>query len=577
MKNFTLLSVVALLTSTSLFASVNPKTLRPLQRARAAERTEIAARPDAHRQTAKRTPAKVATRRQAPADAIVTPPEGKLYENMVVSFEGIAYSFFGFADASTDAGFINLVEAADGTLYIQNLTPNLADDELYWIKAEKVDDNGNYVIHKQPAGYYAYYEEVDYITRLEYVEDEEGGYYYEALNTDIPMTWKDGVLSTTAQINEDHPFGIVYASDDDPNVFDWEGETYYNFRAEVQTDTYAVPPADAQIETFAIKYTQAGSPMSSSIKVAFSGDTVYLHFSESTPGWVVGTIDGDKILVKAGQYMGVDSQNGTHQYLHITVSEVAIQEDEQYGDYTYDNFLEMLDEDVFSYDSQTRTITAPHTITIDGSKTSINASAVYVQPVMYPFVEVAAVPADPQISLFYNYEEKYENGEVYFHIPTQDIQGNYITPEKLSFSVYFDDTEECFEFEADEYQMEQSMTEIPVLFSNDVDIMPYSNMNYVAFYFEVSQFVGVQSIYRGAGEVHKSNIVLFDVNTEETSVVNYDDPLRQGVSAVATKSVASERYFDVTGRRVAADAKGLVLKTLTFGDGTSKTYKVIRK
>ncbi len=573
MKNFTLLSVVALLATTSVFASVNPKALRPLDRMRGGDRTELSTR--AHRQTARRLPAKASAVRHTPADAIVTPPAGTLHENMIVSFEGLAYTMFGFNDASTSAGSINLVEAADGSLYIQNLTPNLFDDELYWIKAEKVDDNGNYVIHKQPAGYYANSNIVDYISRLEYIEDEEGGFYYEALNTDIPMTWKDGVLSTPAQVNDDHPFGIVYANDEDPTVFDWEGETYYNFRAEELTETYVQPSADAKVENYVVYYTQAGTERATGVKVVFSDDKVYLKLNENVPGWVVGARNGDKITVQGGQYMGIDATSGQHNFMHISVTEVVLQKDEDYDDYYYDDFKEILSEDILTYDSDKGTITSTHTITIDASRNGISTSDIFVQPVFAPFDEVAAVPADPQIPFFYNYDEGYEYGEAYIYVPTTDINGKYINPEKLSFVVYFDDLEEPFEFETDEYFIEQNMTEIPALFSNGYDIDDYANMKMVTFYFEVSKFFGVQFIYRGAGEEHRSNIVIYDVETEETSTVEYGE--EQSVTSVSAKKVSAQDCFDITGRRVSANAKGLILKSQTFADGSTKTVKVVRK
>ena len=50
-----------------------------------------------------------------------------------------------------------------------------------------------------------------------------------------------------------------------------------------------------------------------------------------------------------------------------------------------------------------------------------------------------------------------------------------------------------------------------------------------------------------------------------------------GINATTVaKEVASESYVDLSGRKVSADAKGLVLKTVTYADGTKKTVKVVR-
>lgn len=132
-------------------------------------------------------------------------PEGTLIENLQVSFNGIAYSWLsGFYDSSTEAAAGTIVEGTDGNLYIKGMTPNLYDDELYWIKAEKTGD-GEYVIKKQPAGLYTSYDELDYLTVMEYSEEE--GSYIEAAQTDLKVTYKDGVL---AQADPNVVYGIVY-------------------------------------------------------------------------------------------------------------------------------------------------------------------------------------------------------------------------------------------------------------------------------------------------------------------------------------------------------------------------------
>ena len=573
MKNFTLLAVASLLATTTVFAQ--PKHDVSFSDARLLVRPMTQRqRPVAQRQMAKSHPVKAAAARKAPEGAIVTPPDGKVYENMVVTYEGYAYSFFGISYVSTDAGYLTLVEAEDGALYIQNLTPNLSDDELYWIKAEKVDDKGNYVIHKQPAGYYASYDIVDYITRLEYYEDDEGAYYYEAKNTDIPLTWKDGVLSTPEEFNGDIIFGTVYEY---AGEIDWNGDGYYNFNAVPLTDTYTVPSEDALAETFVVKHLDAGEPAVQGVKVVFDGADVYLKLYDNAPGWVKGQVSGNQITVKGGQYMGISSEYGTHEYAHLAKSELAYYEDEEYPEYNfyYDEFTEMLDEDVLTFDPATRTITSANAITIDGSKSDFNSAASFVQPVIYPFVEVPAVPADPDVTYFYNFDEEYGYGITDFNIPVQDINGEYINPEKLSYLVYVDD--EVFEFEADEYELEASLTEIPYTYDDGGAISTYYGDKEIAFFFSLAKNVGVQSIYRGCGEEHRSNIVLFDIESEETSVIEVDDPLRNSVRAIATKSVAAEANYDITGRRVATNAKGLLIKAVTFADGSRKSYKVVRR
>ena len=585
MRNFTLLTVALLLATTVSFAQGGRKIRHELNRDNVRHLTELPAR---HARTERarlqnrqdmkvNAPAK-APRRIGEEYGVVDQPAGKLYANLVANFEGLAYSWFGgFYDTSTDVGVISVVEGTDGNLYIQNLVSALYDDVYYWIKAEPAGGD-KYVIHKQPAGFYEAWEEVDYITLLQL--NAAGDSYEESSNTDIEVTWKDGVLATTSALADGtKAFGVVYQDydDDDELQWYWDGSVYWNLSTSIQTDTYARPSVASQ--EMILKYKQVDENYAKPVQVAFDGNDVYLYLYESVPGWIKGTLDGNKITIKGGQYLGVDEGFKCHTYAHVSDTEVAWYEDEEegYEGYWYQKFNQLLDEDVLDYDPATKTITGKHTITIDGAKDDIYYADLYDQPVLYVFKEVPACPADPEITYFSNFDEEYEYGLFDANIPTLDINGEYIAPDKLFYTVYFDD--EVFEFDPEEYvSLEEALTEVPYTFDDQWDISTYGTDKEISFFFSVAKNVGVQSIYRGGGEVHKSNIVFYDINEGIFSTVEVEDPIRTGaLSPVATKSVAAESYHDITGRRVASDARGLVIKTVTFGDGSRKSYKVVRR
>lgn len=48
-------------------------------------------------------------------------------------------------------------------------------------------------------------------------------------------------------------------------------------------------------------------------------------------------------------------------------------------------------------------------------------------------------------------------------------------------------------------------------------------------------------------------------------------------TAIAAKTVTSVEYYDVTGRKVAENTQGLILKKLSFDDGTTEVVKAIVK
>lgn len=58
-----------------------------------------------------------------------------------------------------------------------------------------------------------------------------------------------------------------------------------------------------------------------------------------------------------------------------------------------------------------------------------------------------------------------------------------------------------------------------------------------------------------------------------TVIYQYDDPA--AISAVTASAAQTATYYDMTGRRVAAPAKGLYVKKTTLADGSVKSQKVV--
>lgn len=580
MKRFTFIIVTAVLAVISLSAQpLNRKGVRPegklnVQRVMLAKRSvmqgKVAAAEGISRK-AQRAKNQV-LRAQSPAKAygVVNQPQGTLYE-LKAAFNAIAYNWLsGYYDASTDASPMKVVEGTDGNLYISNLVPSLYATEYYWVKAEAKGD-GKYVIKKQPIGYYGSegYEELDYVARLEM--NEEGTSYIESENSDINITWKDGVLSTDIDMQEgDYVYGVIYedyvSDESDELTWEWGGSANWNLKASIMTEEYITPPAGAKVEDMILEFVEGDTKSSKNVKVAFVDDKVYVQSYENVPGWYVGTISGNKVTFEGNQFLGLDEYYNSYQYLTTATVEEAY--DEEY-DETY--FEPTIASDiVFDYDAATKTLTAPKNTAmyINGSTSRIYYAEAYVAPKLYFFKEVAATPADPVITYFWDYDEAYASAELDFNIPTFDTEGNYITPEKLSYQVYVDN--EVFTFEKDEYEaLDKDYTVLPYGFTDNEWIA----QSYLCLFFQPAENVGLQSIYTGGGEEHRSNIVYYNIETGETEVVSGI----KSVGASNVKGVAREAYYDATGRQVNADAKGFVIKSVTFADGSKKNFKVVRK
>lgn len=576
MRKFTLLVVAALIAATSTFAQQGRQSQNNRQQAPALDRQQVAQvlNQQPHSQKSQRAvqlgglqqAASTQALARRNAEGIADTPAGTLHETMIAAFSGLAYNWlFGYMDISTDASPASLVEGADGNLYIKGLTPSFYG-EAYWVKAEPTGEANRYVIHRQVAGEYPNYDEIDYISRLVY--DEEAGDFVEADDTDLFLTYADGVLTLDpAEIDEsglpDYAYGLVndYWGDFAPDA---SYGYYWNLSLSELAEEITELPADATVETLVLQHQEGGKE----VQVAFVGDKVYVQSYSYVPGWYVGTVSGDKVTFKSGQFLGLDTYYNSYEWL--IAGHIYEAYDEEYDEYY--TAADIVDEVVFDYDAATKTLTAPEdaALFINGAKDRIYYAERYLSPKFYVFDEVPAVPADPIIDNFWDYDDYYENAELDFTIPQLDADGNYINVSKLSYSLFVDN--ELFEFTPDEYEdLAEPITEVPVGTSPDY----YINLNWLCIFFQPAENIGLQTIYRGADVEMRSNIVYYDVNTQEVYTEPYVNPVT-AVKGVSTQQQASVVYYDAAGRRVQANAKGLLLKTVTTADGSQKTVKVIR-
>jgi hypothetical protein len=96
----------------------------------------------------------------------------------------------------------------------------------------------------------------------------------------------------------------------------------------------------------------------------------------------------------------------------------------------------------------------------------------------------------------------------------------------------------------------------------------------ISIYSEGFDTIGVQVIYRPEeGVENVSNLVEYAVETGDI-LTNGEIT---GVNNIAVdKSVKSEVYYDLTGRRVANPENGLFIKKVTYNDNTVKVSKIAK-
>ncbi|MBQ8453600.1 MAG: hypothetical protein IJ539_07480 [Prevotella sp.] len=286
--------------------------------------------------------------------------------------------------------------------------------------------------------------------------------------------------------------------------------------AEVTDEVVEVPEtADVQEFYFSAFDNYYQEVVSRPVKVAIDGEDIYINgvselFEED--GWVKGKINGDKVTVEAGQYLG--------QYLYM-------------GFFPIDIYFDPFQDVVFDYDAAAGKLTCAngystysYTEPEDESSNGFDAYDEYTNVTIQKIVEKAATPADPEITEV----RSTDYGDILiFNIPLVDTDGNPMLTSKLTYRIFSSvgGTESPVTFVADPeiYQeLEEDMTDIPYGFTEEWDFYPnaiYLNLDHSDW-----DKVGIQTTYNGGGESHSSNLEWFEItqNANPTGIneVNAD-------------------------------------------------------
>ena len=469
--------------------------------------------------------------RKAPArvDIISEQPEGelKIYQRS----GGAIYNMWGYIFSTyQDGGAMQMVFA---------------------VRAELSDDGKTLTMPLNQ--FITYFDEVEYglMTAWVDVTVDEDGYIVATPNLDIhEVTFTigdDGTITLNGSTGDVDSFtgsgiGLIY--DDDltwAGYVDWES-VYTPFDA-----TPVELPEGIVMEDYSMSYVDSyGNASGKMVKVGIMDNDVYVQgFSSLVPeGVMKGSLNGDKVIFESDQYLGV----GSSLFLNMMGLD---------AEYT------ILDNLEFDYEADTRTMTASNILAVVAG---MNIQEEYDQPVIAPYVDHAATPANPEVIDFVDEGELggYNYGS--FNVPTVDTEGNFIDPNNLYYRIYFDD-DELFTFGPDEYPyVEEFMTDVPYYYTE-----------------------GIQSVFRGGGEEHVSDIVymeLTDGSAPEGSADYYagycDDNFKaagfsagraQGYDVALFVNDPSLHGLKVKGLRISAPATGIAQYTGWLSTGLALEIK----
>lgn len=302
------------------------------------------------------------------------------------------------------------------------------------------------------------------------------------------------------------------------------------------------PPAGAEqmLYNFQGHDTYINQDKTFEVFVVLDNNDVYIKgLSEYlTDGWVKGTI-ADGVATFPAAYMGIF---------------------EFWGDAYELNF----DGATFTVNDDASVLTAP-----DGYTTSVEGEILdeFINVTLTKAVAEIATPATPTITEFT--EDDYGH-YVKMTIPAKDVDGNDIFAALLSYQLLVDRNGEqsVYEFTTDNYEfIEENMTVVPYNFTDYYDIDVAGKQVYI-YGDDIDEWnaIGVKSIYTvgdKSRETRESEIFWYQLKPTAISEVN-------------TNNVVETSYYDLQGRKVDANATGLLIKQMRMQDGTTRAVKVMR-
>ena len=352
-----------------------------------------------------------------------------------------------------------------------------------------------------------------------------------------------------------------------------------------------------------VTYTRSGEYMTVSLygyitdaqtgqlKVVYAedGKTVYIQdplcYGEGQGVWVKGELsdDGLTISVPLGQYVAYNEEDGYGLLLSWGATEaIDLGDDFYWVMFTPDENVEAVTYAVNESEG---------TISLVGSEgdafaeepnnwNALGVAGIWDDDLSVATIEwktvwtvledaEAAVPADPEALEFFDCKDESGFTRFDFNINLVDVDGKPLHADNVTYSIYTDD-DQLFTFDYDTYGanngFDQDMTEIPYGFTG------YDFYLRRVYFYRTNTGdnplfnwrIGIQVHNTVDGVRNSSNIVYLEENP-----YNAIDGVKQG------KTVASERYYNLAGQKVASP-EGITIKVTTYTDGTTTTTKVVK-
>ena len=308
-------------------------------------------------------------------------------------------------------------------------------------------------------------------------------------------------------------------------------------------------PEGAQYERYIYNYSFDGKDLVKVIDVAFHENKIYVEGILVDDAWMVGEIadgvvtfePGQKLGIYSdqfveyvsGEYLGMNYVTGAEEYASAPNLQMTISEDNKQLYFISENTVFML-------------------------TNGWSVLKVIKKPSLLYFNEIPATPADPELK-----DANIDNtwAGIEFYIRPKDVDGNFINPEYITYSVFLDN--ELYEFVPGIYNVMEAISEMPYGFCDYLgfDLYADGDLHRVFFYGELFKSIGVEVYYTVKGERRKSNRLIFGDDAVESIEMN--------------KVEVESHYIDLNGRRIERPENGIYIKASKYEDGSVEYTKTL--
>lgn len=275
------------------------------------------------------------------------------------------------------------------------------------------------------------------------------------------------------------------------------------------------------------------------------GNDMYLNnLTPSYPAWVKGTIEGNQVTFKAGQYLGMNSY-----FLY-------------FNPFTFDGDDPLYDEGtitaadlVFNIDENGVLTQANPEVycscsyTPDADKLFDYGSAFKVSPFLgYAF----DIPSDPSDLFIEDYWDYYGQNYFGYTLVNMGVNGQFLDPDSYFYTLYLDD--EPYAVGPDNFAyISEEMVEIPLNYIDEnggYDLAP----GYAYISENLFETIGIQGIYYYEGQPYYTNIVSVDMEGN-VYVTEVENGTPTNISTLYSQS-SKKAIYNVMGQKINAVAPG---------------------